>query len=115
MRFRWWRGSPANNRPMPARPMPARPTAPSLAAGESPDPLRSLAPRPVLLNHRNLQTIESAHAGQFATGRANARNRLTGRLECDRHVEGVGVKERCRVAHDRYVAMPEQEIAAPQL
>jgi hypothetical protein len=59
--------------------------------------------------------VEPAHAGHFVAQTTNARDRRVDRLERDCHVESVGVKERCRVAHDRHVAMPKQEIAAPQV
>jgi hypothetical protein len=59
--------------------------------------------------------VEPAHAGHLAARGTNARDRRIDWLERDRHVESVGVKERCRVAHDRHVPMPKQEIAAPQV
>src|SRR5215510_622313 len=59
--------------------------------------------------------IEPAHARHLAAAGADARDRLRDRLERDRHVEGIGMNERCRVAHDRHMALPEYEIAPPQL
>src|SRR5215813_11731107 len=59
--------------------------------------------------------VEPPHACHLAAAGADACDRLRGRLERDRHVEGIGVNERGRVAHDGHVALPEHEIAPPQL
>src|SRR6202041_1591560 len=54
------------------------------------------------------------HARDFAAGGADARDRLSKRLERHSHVEGVGVNERAGIAHDRHMPFPENEIATTQ-
>src|SRR5215831_9552734 len=58
---------------------------------------------------------EPPHARHLAADGADARDRLRDRLERDRHVKGIGVNERCRIAYDGDVPLPEHEIAPPQL
>jgi hypothetical protein len=57
---------------------------------------------------------DPAHAGDFAVGVTNTRDRLRERLDRNRHVKGVGVKKGRGVTHDRHVAFPEDEVATPQ-
>src|SRR5262249_1156937 len=87
---------------------------PSRASGGGKPPsgrLYGLSKNEGALRHHK---VEPPHARPLAAGGADARDRLRDRLERDRHVEGIGVNERCRVAHDGHVALPEHEIAPPQ-
>jgi hypothetical protein len=44
----------------------------------------------------------------------DAAQRLSGGLYRYGHVKGVGVKDRSFVAHDRHMAVPEEQVAPPQ-
>src|SRR5262249_60682661 len=59
--------------------------------------------------------VEPPHARHLAAAGADACDRLRDRLERDRHVEGIGVNERGRVAHDGHMALAEHAVAPPQL
>src|SRR5712671_3154169 len=54
----------------------------------------------------------SQDARDFQTCLANSLDCLLDRLDCNRHVEGIGMDERRYIAHDRDMALPEYEIAA---
>src|ERR1700704_1757057 len=53
----------------------------------------------------------SQDARDFQTFLANSLDCLLDRLDCNRHVEGIGMDERRYIAHDRDMALPEYEIA----
>ena len=52
--------------------------------------------------------------GLAAAATAGARDRLGQRLDDDGHVKAAGMDDGVRAGHDRHMAAPEHEVAAPQ-
>src|ERR1700735_5212474 len=73
--------------------------------------MRRSSPRRTRKQYR---LLNPPHARDCAAGGADARDRLSKRLERHSHVEGVGVNERAGIAHDRHMPFPENEIATTQ-
>src|SRR5262249_50216417 len=53
--------------------------------------------------------------GDLAAGGLDARNRFARALDHGRHVVGVGVNDRIGVAHDRDMALPENQVTPLEL
>src|SRR5262245_12001877 len=93
--------------------LPPPPTPPHKGEGSAASAGRYFGPRTKEFALRP-RHIEPPHARHLAAAGADTRDRLRDRLERDRHVEGIGVNERCRIAYDGPVALPEHEVAPPQ-
>src|SRR5438552_227482 len=55
------------------------------------------------------------NAGDLAACGTDAFDRFAQRLDCNRHVKSVGVDHGGRIANDRNVAAPEDEISARKI
>src|SRR5215471_2909624 len=64
---------------------------------------------------RNQDTLaDPFHRGHFSTGGLDACEGVLCRLNCDRHVMRIGVDDAVRVAGDRDMTFPENEVAAAE-